>query len=71
MPDGELYSQSLAIMRLLGKWHGYYPQDPVAAWRVDSLLDASGDLMEKYWAFAILEFISDGVTTEQMIAERL
>ena len=58
-------------MRLLGKWYGYYPTDPVAAWRVDSLLDASGDLMEKYWEFAILEFIPDGVSTEQRIAEKL
>ncbi|TNV75768.1 hypothetical protein FGO68_gene16617 [Halteria grandinella] len=70
-PDGELFSQSLAIMRLLGKWYGYYPQDPIAAWKVDSLLDGSGDLMEKYWQFAILEFIPDGYTPESAIAERL
>ena len=34
---------------MLGKLHGYYPEDPIQAWRVDSILDANRDIQEKYW----------------------
>ena len=48
-PEGESYSQSQSILRLLGKQHGFYPEDNVAAWKVDSTLDANRDLQEKFW----------------------
>jgi glutathione S-transferase len=42
--DGKVFTQSNAIMRLLGKENGFYPEDPTQAWRVDSTLDAIDDL---------------------------
>ena len=51
-PDGQHFAQSISILRLLGKLYGlpkYYPEDPVQAWRVDSAIDASTDLQEKFW----------------------
>jgi glutathione S-transferase len=42
--DGKLYTQTSAIIRALGKLHGYYPEDPLTAWKVDSLCDSFDDL---------------------------
>ena len=30
--DGQLLTQSAAILRYLGKQHGYYPADPLESW---------------------------------------
>ena len=42
---------------MLGKKYGYYPEDAYEAWRVDSTIDALGDLMNAYYkaAFAPTE----------------
>lgn len=42
--DGKTYAQSTSILRLLGKQHGYYSEDPITAWRIDSTLNAILDL---------------------------
>ena len=41
--DGKFLTQSNAILRLLGREHGYYPSDAETAYRVDNLLDLMGD----------------------------
>lgn len=44
--DGKKYVQSHAILRLLGRKHGYYPEaDLEAAWKIDSTLDSITDLV--------------------------
>ena len=39
------YSQTCAILRYLGKQHGFYPADIEEAWAVDSALDATNDVV--------------------------
>lgn len=41
--DGKFYAQSAAILRFFGRKNGYYPEDPVLAYRIDSTLDAISD----------------------------
>lgn len=50
--DGKFYSQSQAILRMLGAQHGYYPADAFEAWRVDSTLDSIGDIMNAFYKAA-------------------
>lgn len=47
--SGETYCQTYSILRLLARQNGLYPEDPVAAWKVDSALDGGLDLQEKFW----------------------
>ena len=42
--EGKHFAQSHAILRLLGRRHGYYPTDVHQAYLVDSLLDSYKDL---------------------------
>lgn len=42
--DGERFAQSCAILRYVGKLAGLYPEDPVAALRVDMALDSIEEL---------------------------
>jgi prostaglandin-H2 D-isomerase / glutathione transferase len=41
---GERYAQSGAILRYVGKLAGLYPEDPVAALRVDMAMEAMEEL---------------------------
>ena len=41
--DGFKMVQSSAILRMLGVRHGYYSDDPLTAWRIDSLVDFMED----------------------------
>lgn len=50
--EGKFYAQSFAILRFLGMKYGYYPQDPLEAWRVDSTLDAINDLLAAFYKAA-------------------
>ena len=50
--EGKFYAQSGAILRALGKVHGYYPEDAYTAWRVDSTLDLIGDLLNAFYKAA-------------------
>mmetsp|Transcript_17271 Transcript_17271/g.44867 ORF Transcript_17271/g.44867 Transcript_17271/m.44867 type:complete len:101 (+) Transcript_17271:100-402(+) len=40
LPDGTKFGQARAILRYIGKHTGLYPEDPLAALRVDELMDA-------------------------------
>ncbi len=41
-------NESAAILRFLGKQHGYYPTDPNEAWFVDATADFIGDYGAKF-----------------------
>ena len=69
MPDGETYAQSISIYRLLGKWYGYYPEDPVAAWQVDSIMEANGEIEEKYWEMWKVKTQNPGVDVTEKVDE--
>ena len=47
--DGKWYAQSNSILRMLGKKYGYYPEDAYQSWRVDSTIDAVGDLLNAFY----------------------
>ena len=47
--DGKQLVQSWAILRFLGRTHGYYPEDCETAWRVDSTIDAVEDFFTTYF----------------------
>lgn len=47
--DGKFYAQSVAILRMFGKKYGYYPEDAYESWRVDSTIDAIGDLLNAFY----------------------
>ena len=49
LPDGTKMAQTYAILRFLGKRHGYYPTDDFEAQRVDELLDRYMDVMSKVY----------------------
>ena len=51
--DGHMYAQSQAILRLLGKRYGYYPENPIAAWQVDSTLDANADITNASYKYLL------------------
>eukprot|EP00565_Helicotheca_tamesis_P008879 CAMPEP_0185739704 /NCGR_PEP_ID=MMETSP1171-20130828/36008_1 /TAXON_ID=374046 /ORGANISM="Helicotheca tamensis, Strain CCMP826" /LENGTH=221 /DNA_ID=CAMNT_0028411339 /DNA_START=40 /DNA_END=705 /DNA_ORIENTATION=- len=44
LSDGTVIAQQRAILRLVGKMTGLYPTDPIAAARVDELMDAAEDI---------------------------
>eukprot|EP00899_Mesostigma_viride_P023281 jgi/Mesvir1/4137/Mv13049-RA.1 len=41
--DGTMYAQSNALLRYVGRLTGLYPQDPLAALKVDQILDGFED----------------------------
>ena len=46
-PDGQVLGHSTnAILRLLATQHGYYPQDPIAAYNSDFLCDLFADFLK-------------------------
>eukprot|EP00803_Ostreobium_quekettii_P006244 evm.model.scf_131.2 EVM.evm.TU.scf_131.2 scf_131:15187-15813(-) len=45
--DGERISQSLAILRYVGRLSGLFPADPLAAFRCDEIVQAFEDLFDK------------------------
>jgi glutathione S-transferase len=49
--DGQVYTQTGAILRLLGKQHGYYSEDAFEAWRIDSGIAGFADLAKEYYDF--------------------
>ena len=36
-----MYAQSMSIVRMLGKKYGYYTDDAVTGWKIDSAIDAA------------------------------
>ena len=49
--DGKHLVQSWAILRFLGRQHGYYPQDLDTAYLIDSTIDAVEDYFGAYFKF--------------------
>ena len=49
--DGICMPQSNAILRMLGIRLGYYTEDPMTAWAIDSILDFIEDHMGKLVAY--------------------
>ena len=47
LADGTRLCESMAILRFLGRKHGYYPQDAKTKYYVDMLLDQYNDLDNK------------------------
>ena len=47
--NGKFYAQTDAILRLLGRKHGYYPEDPEKAFLVDSAIDGYKDVISKLY----------------------
>jgi len=46
--DGKCYPQSLSIMRMLAKEHGFYPKEKEELWRVESIIDWRDDYLNRY-----------------------
>lgn len=46
--DGKQYGQTGSILRLLGKQHGYYSEDPITAWKIDTIYDSYNDLAPEF-----------------------
>ena len=49
--EGKRYVQSWAILRYLGRIYGYYPNDNLLAWKIDSTIDAAEDYFSSYFKF--------------------
>ena len=47
MPDGTVMNQGYSILRSLGMAHGFYSEDPMEMWRIDSTIDAIYDIIPK------------------------
>jgi glutathione S-transferase len=47
--DGKHYSQTNAIVRMLGIKYGFYSTDADECWKIDSTLDAMNDLTPKFY----------------------
>ena len=45
LPDGTKMAQTFAILRFLGKRHGYYPTDDMQAHKCDEMLDRYNDVL--------------------------
>ena len=43
--DGTRMTQSTAILRYLGKLHGYYPEDAKVAYEIDRVIDDFNDIL--------------------------
>jgi len=46
--NGKFFAQTNAILRFLGTKHGYYPVDPIEAWKADSIIDSLGDISSSF-----------------------
>ena len=47
MDDGSVMSQSNSILRALGMSYGFYSEDPIEMWLIDSTIDACYDIFPK------------------------
>ena len=50
--DGVMYTQTHAILRAIGHNNGLYSTDPITMWKIDSIIDATGDLLSAYYTAA-------------------
>lgn len=47
LSDGLKMGQTNAILRYLGKKYGYYPSDPLKAYKMDYIIDVYEDVIKK------------------------
>ena len=47
--NGKQYNESSAVLRFLGKHHGYYPSDPEEAYHADNIVDYCADVTPKLY----------------------
>lgn len=66
--DGKMFSQSMAILRYVGKITGLYPEDPIESLRVDEFLDSIIDTRSKIsQTYALPEI--ERITARQKLTE--
>lgn len=65
LADGSKLAQARSILRFVGKYTGLYPADPLAAQRVDELMDALEDLG------VVITSVGQGLPKEEQEAARL
>ena len=61
--DGVKYAQSSSILRMLGVRLGYYSEDPMTCWAIDSIVDFVEDLQPKYVGY-LFPAITGGAVSE-------
>ena len=66
LPQGKTYNQANAIMKRLGKMHGYYSDDPLEAYEIDWLFETFNDhwLKAGYRVFLFTEEPSEEELTK-------
>jgi glutathione S-transferase len=57
--DGKVYAQSVAILRMLGATHGYYPEDAESRYQVDQLIDLIDDFAKPIYTIRFNSKLSD------------
>jgi len=60
--DGIKMPSSNSILRFLGIRHGYYPEDPMCAYEVDSLMDFMEDLYPVHRKYIMPMFMGQPIT---------
>jgi len=65
MADGTQYGQARSILRFIGKFSNLYPEDPLEALKVDSLMDACDEFQ------SITNSVGQGLPQEEKEAARL
>jgi len=60
--DGFTQAQSSSILRQLGMRLGYYHEDPLKCWAIDSLIDYVEDLHTKFAEYILPVMEGDGLT---------
>ena len=65
--EGRFVNQTAAIMRLLGKQHGYYSMDPMEGYHADWAIDTLGDIFQP--TFMGKYFLPAENVTEENITE--
>ena len=58
--DGRSMGQCNAVLTFLGRRHGYYSDDPMIAYNIDSLLDFIEDIIEKYGKYILPKAMMGG-----------
>ena len=59
--DGKFYSQSVAILKMLGAEHGFYPTDPEDAYYVDAVAESLKDV---YLGYVLTKWLPEGAREE-------
>ena len=66
LKDGNKLGKAKAILRYLGKIHGYYPEDPFLAYKCDSFIDRAEDVLS---VISKPHFAADGDNKKKLISD--